>query len=260
MVHVAKSHANDRVLVILPTYNEAGTLAEVIERIGRAFEGGNYVTETSDIAILIVDDASTDGTGDIAEGLTHINSSISVLHRVAKLGLGTAYLEGFGWAAAHDFQWIVQMDADGSHLPEQLPELLAAARAGAGLVIGTRWMPGGSVEGWPRYRQLISRTGTAVARICLRSKLRDITSGFRVLDRNWITRLTDKEISAHGYGFQVEVAWHLERLGCPITEVPITFIERRTGRSKMSIGIVFEALWLVLRLGWRLRFRCSSKA
>lgn len=161
----------DRVLVILPTYNEAGTLAEVAGRIRSAVPGA---------AILIVDDASRDGTGEIADDLARVDPRISVLHRSGKRGLGTAYLEGFAWAAAHDFRWLVQMDADGSHLPEQLPELLAAADAGAGLVIGTRWIEGGSVAGWPWYRRWISRTGTRVARISLRSRLRDLTSGFRV--------------------------------------------------------------------------------
>lgn len=239
----------DSVLVILPTYEEAGTLAEVVGRLQRAASG---------ISILIIDDASGDGTGEIADRIARADSRVSVLHRSGKLGLGTAYLEGYAWAAARDFRWIVQMDADGSHLPEQLPELLAAAHAGAGLVIGARWISGGSVDGWPWYRRWVSRTGTRVARIALRSKLHDITSGFRVLDRDWMERLPTEDIAAHGYGFQVEVAWSLERRGCPITEVPITFVERRAGRSKMSLAIVFEALWLVLRLGWRLRFSRSS--
>lgn len=206
-------------------------------------------------SILIIDDASNDGTGDIADGLAANNPSVTVLHRAGKQGLGTAYLAGFAWASSRDFDWIVQMDADGSHLPEQLPDLLAAARAGAGLVIGTRWIDGGSVAGWPWYRRLISRTGTWVARIVLRSRLRDITSGFRVLDPSWVARLPAGEISAQGYGFQVEVAWNLERRGCPIGEVPITFVERQAGRSKMSLSIVWEAFALVLRHGWRLRFR-----
>lgn len=234
------------VLVILPTFNEAGSLAEVVRRVHKAVPGAS---------VLIVDDASQDATGEIADGLALSDSRVSVLHRDGKRGLGTAYLAGFEWAAARDFRWLVQMDADGSHLPEQLPELLTAAYAGAGLVIGTRWIAGGSVDGWPWYRRWISRTGTRVARISLRSQLRDMTSGFRVLDSKWAARLPAEEISAEGYGFQVEVAWNLERKGCPIAEVPITFVERQTGRSKMSLAIVREALGLVLRNGWRLRFQ-----
>ncbi len=159
----------DTVLVILPTYDEAGTLAEVAGRLQNA---------VPNVSILIIDDASRDGTGLLADNLAATEPRIYVLHRAGKLGLGTAYLEGFAWAVAREFDWIVQMDADGSHLPEQLPSLLAAARAGAGLVIGARWIDGGSVDGWPWYRRLISRTGTGVARIALRSKLHDITSGF----------------------------------------------------------------------------------
>ena len=241
----------DVVLVILPTFNEAGTLAEVVGRLRDAVE---------ESSVLIIDDASSDGTGAIADALAAADPGVTVLHRHSKQGLGTAYLAGFAWAATRDFDWIVQMDADGSHLPEQLPDLLAAAQAGAGLVIGTRWIDGGSVDGWPWYRRLISRTGTRVARIALRSKLRDITSGLRVLNPAWVARLPEGEISAQGYGFQVEVAWGLERQGCPIAEVPITFVERRAGRSKMSLAIVFEALVLVLRHGWRLRFGRSSGA
>lgn len=237
--------------MILPTFNEAGTLAEIVGRLQDTVSG---------CSILIIDDASSDGTGDIADVLAAADPSVTVLHRPGKQGLGTAYLAGFAWAATHNFDWIVQIDADGSHLPEQLPDLLAAAQAGAGLVIGTRWIGGGSVAGWPWYRRLISRTGTRVARIALRSKLRDITSGFRVLDPAWVARLPEYEISAQGYGFQVEVAWSLERQGCPITEVPITFVERQAGRSKMSLAIVFEALGLVLRRGWALRFHRSSHA
>lgn len=231
-------------LALLPTYNEAGTISEVVSRLRRA------VPEAS---VLIIDDASTDGTGALAEALAAADSRVSVMHRGGKLGLGSAYLEGFDWAASRDFRWVVEMDADGSHLPEQLPSLLAAARAGAGLVIGARWIEGGRVVGWPYYRRWISRTGTRVARIALRSRLHDITSGFRVIDARWLARLPLASVAAQGYAFQVEVAWGLERLGCPITEVPITFVERRAGRSKMTPAIVSEALRLVLLWGWRLR-------
>jgi dolichol-phosphate mannosyltransferase len=232
------------VLAILPTYNETGTLAEVVARLHHA---------VPDVHVLIIDDASPDGTGALAERLAGGDPRVSVLHRPGKLGLGTAYVAGFRWAAEHGYRYFVEMDSDGSHLPEQLPELLAVARDGAGLVIGARWIDGGHVAGWPWYRRWISRTGTRIARLSLRSRLHDITSGFRVIERDWLDRVDLDRITAQGYGFQVESAWELEQLGCPVAEVPITFVERRAGRSKMTLGIVAEALALVLRHGWRLR-------
>jgi len=248
------------VLVILPTFNEAGTLAEVVGRIFAAAPspGASAKRESLDPRILIIDDASTDGTAAIADGLAEADERITVMHRPAKLGLGTAYVEGFRVALERGVRWVVEMDSDGSHLPEQLGALLDAANAGAGLVIGTRWMPGGSVVGWPWHRRWVSRTGTKVARIALRSNLHDITSGFRVIDTAWLERVPLDDIAAHGYGFQVETAHLLERLGCPIAEVPIQFVERRSGRSKMTLGIVVEALWLVFARGWQLRVRPRS--
>lgn len=231
-------------LVIIPTYNEIGALAEVVARVHQA------VAHTD---ILIIDDGSTDGTAELAAQLATRNG-IELMQRGQKLGLGTAYLAGFEYALAHDYRWCVEMDGDGSHLPEQLPSLLAAAHSGAGLVVGTRWITGGAVEGWPRYRRFISRTGTRIAQLSLRSRLRDITSGFRVFDTQWLARLDFDRIDSQGYGFQVEVAWTLERLGCPVSEVPITFVERSAGRSKMSLSIVGEALRRVLVWGWWLRW------
>lgn len=229
--------------MVLPCYDEADSLQRVVEE----------VLETAPAAhVLIVDDASPDGTGRIADRLA-VDPRVSVLHRPGKLGLGTAYLAGFDRALAEGYERVVEMDADGSHLPEQLPALLAASEQ-SGLVIGTRWMPGGAIVGWPLYRRLLSRTGTRVARVALRSRLRDITSGFRVLDTAWLPLLGLDRVAAQGYAFQVETAWSFERLGCPITEVPITFVDRAAGRSKMSPAIVAEALRLVLLWGWRLRF------
>jgi len=231
--------------VILPTYNERATLSEVVARV---------LAAVPEAELLIVDDASPDGTGELAEQLAGRDPRVSVLRRPGKQGLGTAYVAGFAHATTHGFRRVVEMDADASHLPEELPGLLTAARDGAGLVIGARWVPGGRVIGWPRYRRCISRTGTRVARAALGSRLHDITSGFRVIDVGWISRIDLHRIESEGYGFQVEVAWTLERLGCPIAEVPITFVERASGRSKMTLGIVAEALRLVLLWGWRLRF------
>lgn len=238
----------DRALVILPCYNEADSLPLVVAGVLKA---------VPDAHVLIVDDSSPDGTGRIADRLAAEDPRVSVLHRPGKLGLGTAYIAGFERALVGGYGRVVEMDADGSHLPEQLPALLAAA-GDAGLVLGARWVPGGSIVGWPRYRRLISRTGTAVARVALRSGLHDITSGFRVIEASWLERIDFEDIAAQGYGFQVEIAWSLERIGCPIAEVPITFVERAAGRSKMSPAIVAEALRLVVLWGWRLRFSRRS--
>lgn len=230
--------------MVLPCYNEAGTLAEVVERLLQA---------APQVEVLVIDDASPDGTGRVADRLAAEDDRVSVLHRPGKLGLGTAYVAGFERALAGGYDRVVEMDADGSHLPEELPGLLAAAED-HGLVVGARWVPGGRIVGWPWYRRLISRTGTLVARLALRSRLHDITSGFRVIGTSWLARLDLEDVAAQGYGFQVEIAWAFERMGCPIAEVPITFVERRSGSSKMSFRIVAEALGLVLLWGWRLRF------
>ncbi len=234
----------DGALVILPTFNERTTLADIVDRV---------LAQIPRAHVLIIDDGSPDGTGEIADGLAR-DPRVRVIHREGKLGLGTAYLAGFQHAASEGYRLAIEMDADGSHLPEQLPALLDAARAGGGLVIGARWIEGGRIENWPWYRVCISRVGTAVARGSLRSRLRDLTSGFRVLDTAWFDRVDLTEVSSNGYGFQVESAWLLERAGCPIAEVPITFVERLGGRSKMSFGIIFEALRSVLVWGVRIRF------
>jgi len=226
-----------RTLIILPTYNESATLAEVVRRVRLA---------APDADVLIIDDASPDGTGAIADGLAS-DPQICVHHRPAKLGLGTAYLAGFRTALDRGYDVVIEMDADGSHLPEELPRLRQAAHRGAGLVLGTRWMPGGRISGWPWGRRLLSRAGTIAARLLLGSRLRDITGGFRVFDARWLAALDLSRITTQGYGFQVEVAWTLERIGCPISEQPITFVERRSGRSKMTFGIVIEALGYVVR-------------
>lgn len=231
-------------LIVLPTFNERATLPVTIAGIRRAVPAAD---------VLVVDDGSPDGTGLIADRIAAADPAVSVLHRSGKQGLGTAYVAGFAHALAAGYRAVVEMDSDGSHRPEELPALLAAWRAGSGLVIGARWVPGGRIVNWPWYRRWISHTGTRVARIALRSELRDLTSGFRVIDAAQLRRFDLGALDSQGYAFQVELAWTLERLGCPITEVPITFVERREGRSKMSFGIVAEALCGVLRWGWRLR-------
>ncbi|QIK62980.1 polyprenol monophosphomannose synthase [Leucobacter viscericola] len=232
-------------LVILPTYEERASLPNIVSAVRE---------QLPEADILVIDDNSPDGTGEVADELAANDSRISVLHRRGKLGLGTAYIAGFEQALSGNYRFAIEMDSDGSHLASDLPRLIAAAHDGAGLVLGARWVPGGKIENWPWHRQAISRIGTAIARVSLRSHLHDLTSGFRVIDTNWLRRLDLSSVTTEGYGFQVELAWGLERIGCPVVEVPITFVERSSGRSKMSFGIVAEALAKVLLWGWQLRF------
>lgn len=230
----------------MPTYAERGSLAGVVERVRAAVPEAH---------LLIVDDNSPDGTGELADQLAAADSAVRVLHRAGKLGLGTAYLTGFRTAIDEGYEVVVEMDADGSHLPEQLPALLSEVAAGADFALGSRWVSGGSIVNWPWYRQLVSKTGTLVARLSLRSQLHDITSGYRAIRTAALSQLDLDRIDAHGYGFQVELAWALERAGFTIVEVPISFVERAEGRSKMTVGIAAEALGIVLRQGFLLRFQ-----
>ena len=220
-------------LVILPTYNEIESLASVIGRIRQSVPLAD---------VLVVDDSSPDGTGELAETLAAEDPGLSVLHRAAKDGLGRAYLAGFRLALERDYLYVVEIDADGSHDPAELPAMLDLARYGADLVIGSRWVAGGSVRNWPWLRQAISRLGNAYARAVLRSDIRDITAGFRVFRADALRSLDLSAVSSQGYCFQVELAWRLERAGGAVVEHPITFVERAAGRSKMHLGIVVEAL------------------
>jgi dolichol-phosphate mannosyltransferase len=227
-------------LVIIPTYNERGNIARVIERTRSAVPGAH---------ILVVDDNSPDGTGQLADDIAAHDSAIRVLHRAGKDGLGRAYLAGFRIAIDDAYDYVAEMDADGSHDPAELPAMLKRARSGADLVIGSRWIPGGAVSNWPRSRQLISRLGNAYARTILRSRVRDITAGFRIYRTAALATMRLESVASHGYGFQVELAWRIERAGGSIIEHPITFVERESGRSKMHIGIVVEALARVTAWG-----------
>jgi dolichol-phosphate mannosyltransferase len=227
-------------LVIIPTYNERGNIARVIERTRSAVPGAH---------ILVVDDNSPDGTGQLADDIAAHDSAIRVLHRAGKDGLGRAYLAGFRIAIDDAYDYVAEMDADGSHDPAELPAMLERARSGADLVIGSRWIPGGAVTNWPRSRQLISRLGNAYARTILRSRVRDITAGFRIYRTAALATMRLESVASHGYGFQVELAWRIERAGGSIIEHPITFVERESGRSKMHIGIVVEALARVTAWG-----------
>jgi len=227
-------------LVIMPTYNEAQSISEIVR---------NLLNTVSDIDLLIVDDNSPDGTGKQADEIAANNPRVSVLHRTEKNGLGPAYLAGFAWAFERGYEFVVEMDADGSHRAEDLPKLLVRAPFND-LVIGSRWVSGGKVLNWPLSRQLISRTGNTYARVMLRTGVRDITAGFRVYRASFLKSLDLANIASAGYSFQVELAWRTFKASGRIVEVPITFVERAHGNSKMSNKIVLEALWRVTKWGF----------
>jgi dolichol-phosphate mannosyltransferase len=233
------------VLVVLPTYNEAGNVESVVARVRAAVPHAQ---------VLVADDNSPDGTGKLADALASADDQVQVLHRSEKEGLGAAYLASFDWALERDFGVIVEMDADGSHRPEDLPRLLAALE-GADLVLGSRYVPGGAVVNWPKQRLLLSRGGNTYARLALGVPLKDITGGFRVFRRETLLGLDLESVASQGYCFQVDLAWQAVRRGFRVVEVPITFVERVHGTSKMSGGIVREALWRVT--GWGISSRAE---
>ena len=235
-----------RVLVVVPTYNEAENLEPVVARMRAA---------VPEVDLLVVDDGSPDGTGEIADRLAAADPSVHVLHRTDKAGLGAAYIAGFRWALADGYDVVVEMDSDGSHAPEELPRLLTALHE-ADLVIGSRWVPGGQIRNWPLYRQIISIGGSTYARVLLRFPVRDSTSGYRAFRRQVLEELKLDEVASQGYCFQIDLAWKTWRSGFRVREVPITFTEREVGRSKMSRAIVIEALWRVA--GWGLTSRSRS--
>ncbi|MBO1750405.1 polyprenol monophosphomannose synthase [Actinotalea sp. BY-33] len=229
-----------RVLVVIPTYDEATTLPGTLGRLRLAVPAAD---------VLVVDDASPDGTGRIADDLATEDPQVQVLHRTGKHGLGSAYVEGFGWGLTRGYEVLVEMDADGSHQPEDLPRLLSALAAddlhGPDLVLGSRWTPGGSVENWPRRRVLLSRGGNSFTRLVLGLPLRDATAGFRAYRASALRALPLDEVASQGYCFQVDMAWRVVRHGGEVREVPIRFVERTQGLSKMSRQIVLEAFWRV---------------
>lgn len=228
-----------KVLVVVPTYNESESIRTLLDRIGKV---RNSLADRFALDLLIVDDNSPDKTADIVQSL-NLNW-VNILRKPKKSGLGPAYLSGFKWGLDKGYEKLMEMDADLSHQPEQISDLLASAKT-ADLVIGTRWMPGGKVENWPAHRQLISKAGTKYASIMLRMKYKDLTSGFRVLDSQLLRSLNFDEITTKGYGFQIEMALIAFKKGFKIAQVPITFIERAQGRSKMTLDIVFEAWKMV---------------
>jgi dolichol-phosphate mannosyltransferase len=227
-----------RSIIIIPTFNERENLATLVAQI---------FAQDNTLDILIIDDNSPDGSGDLADQLADADPRMKVMHRTAKLGLGTAYVAGFQYALAHGYERVVEMDADFSHRPEDLPALLAATQT-ADVVIGSRNIPGGRVVNWSPLRQVISKGGSIFARLVLRLPMHDCTSGFKVFRRRALERLDLAALRSNGYAFQVEVNYACARGGLRVAEVPILFPNRTVGSSKMSSRIVLEAAWLVIRL------------
>jgi len=220
------------VLVIIPTFNERQNLPRILDRVRTAVPSAS---------VLVVDDGSPDGTGAIADERAAADAVISVLHRTEKNGLGPAYFAGFEWGLQRGFEVLVEMDADGSHAPEQLPRLLDALDH-ADLVIGSRYVPGGSVVNWPKRREMLSRGGNLYCRLALGVRVKDITAGYRAYRAKVIRAIPLNEVASHGYCFQIDLAWRTILAGFRVVEVPITFVEREIGVSKMSGSIVREAL------------------
>ena len=239
-----------RVLVVIPTYNEADNIKIIVDRVRRA---------VPQVDILIADDNSPDGTGRIADELTAGDERVHVLHRPGKQGLGAAYVAGFGWAREHGYEAVVEMDADGSHAPEELPRLLDALSE-ADAVLGSRYVPGGTVVNWPTSRMLISRSGNLYVRMALGMPFRDATGGYRAYRLPVLDKMEIDSVSSQGYCFQVDLAWRAYRQGFRVTEVPITFADRERGASKMSQSIVREAFWRVTIWGTQSRLATLRKA
>jgi dolichol-phosphate mannosyltransferase len=227
------------VLVIIPTYNESESLPGVIERVRSA---------VPDAHILVADDNSPDGTGRMADEMAARDDHIHVLHRPGKEGLGKAYLAGFAWGLERDYDVLVEMDADGSHRPEELPRLLDQIPH-ADVVLGSRWVPGGSVVNWPASRRVLSQGGSLYTRLALGIPTRDATGGYRAYRASALRALDLETVESNGYCFQIDLLWRALQRGLVVREVPITFVEREAGTSKMSGRIVREALTNVARWG-----------
>ena len=233
-----------RTVVLMPTFNERELISSSVEKVLQA---------NQELDIIVIDDSSPDGTGVIADKIAAAEPRVSVIHRKQKQGLGRAYAQGFQVAIERGYERVVQMDADGSHQARDLQRLLGDS---ADLVIGSRWVSGGEVLNWPSHRLWISRAGNAFARFAIGSELKDVTAGYRNYSAQLLARLPLEKIQAHGYGFQVEMTKLALAEGASVTEVPISFVEREGGRSKMTLGIIFEAFalctkWLLQRLAKR---------
>ena len=235
----------DKVLVIIPTYDERENLPLILDRL---------LSAVPTVNVLVADDGSPDGTGRIADERAAVDDRIHVLHRAVKEGLGAAYIAGFGWGLERGYQVLVEMDADGSHAPEQLPRLLDALNH-ADVVLGSRYVAGGRVVNWPKRREWLSRGGNLYSRFALGVRIYDITGGYRAYRAEVLQTLELSQVASHGYCFQVDLAWRAVQAGFRVTEVPITFTEREIGESKMSGGIVREALLKVTVWGAAHRLR-----
>ncbi|WP_338089551.1 polyprenol monophosphomannose synthase [Nocardioides lijunqiniae] len=239
-----------RVVMVVPTYNEADNLPWIVQRLRRA---------EPDVDVLVVDDDSPDGTGRIADALAADDPQVRVLHRAVKAGLGAAYVEGFGWALDQGYDVIGEMDADGSHQPEQLHRLLTALRD-ADLVVGARWMPGGSVVNWPWTRQALSRGGNLYVRLLLGISVRDATSGFRLFRRSTLEKIDLQAVRSTGYVFQTDLVTRALHAGLTVREVPIEFVERVRGDSKMTPHVARESLLRITQWGVAERTRQVRRA
>ncbi len=230
----------DKVLIIVPTYNERENIAALLERV---FE---HLPEAH---VLFVDDNSPDGTGELADELAARDDRVQVMHRPGKMGLGTAYVAGFRHGLARDYEYLFEMDADFSHDPKYLPGMLALARDGADLVLGSRNIPGGGTENWAPWRKVLSRGGSTYARTVLGVGVNDLTGGFKCFRRRVLETLDLDAVRSEGYSFQIEMTYRAVRKGFTVKETPIIFVDRREGQSKMSRDIFLEAIWMV----WKLR-------
>jgi dolichol-phosphate mannosyltransferase len=235
-----------RILVIIPTYNEAENIEPIVARVRSSVPGAH---------VLVADDNSPDGTGDLVDKLVANDDHVHVLHRKGKEGLGAAYIAGFHWGLDNGYGVLVEHDADGSHQPEQLHRLLEALRD-ADLVLGSRYVKGGEVQNWPKSREILSRGGNIYTRLALGVPLRDATGGYRAFRRETLVGIGLEQVASAGYCFQVDLAWRALKSGFRVVEVPITFVERERGQSKMSQSIVIEAM---LRVGrWGLAYRANQ--
>jgi dolichol-phosphate mannosyltransferase len=242
--------AAGRVVIVMPTYNERQNLEIIAGRVREA---------VPDADLLVVDDNSPDGTGDLADKIAEADPRVQVMHRTEKAGLGRAYVSGFTWALERGYDLIVEMDADGSHRPEDLPRLLATS-GGADAVIGSRYVPGGTVVNWPKSREFLSRGANLYNRIMLGVRVKDATGGFRVYHAATLRAIDLNGIQSAGYCFQIDMTLRVLQAGLTITEVPITFVERERGTSKMSNTVIIEAFTRVARWGISARLRGRSAA
>jgi dolichol-phosphate mannosyltransferase len=228
-------------LIVTPTYNELHNLEALVAGVFEVLP---------EVDILVVDDGSPDGTGELADEIAARDTRVEVMHRTGKLGLGTAYLAGFAWGLERGYEYIFEMDADLSHDPRCLPSFLEALEGGADLVIGSRNVPGGDVEGWGPFRHFLSKGGSLYSRTILGLELRDLTSGYKAFRRTVLESIHLDEVHSEGYSFQIELTYRAVLKGFRVAEVPIVFVDRRVGQSKMSGNVFLEAVLMVPRLRW----------